>query len=290
MAYVGLKGAVAGIPVGTIPGETEIALNPAVLMFALGVTLLTTLLCGLAPAIHAVGRDLHDSLKGSGTASSAGLRHGKFRTGLVISEVALSVILLIGAVLLLRSSFALRHVELGDNPTKIVYAQLATPTGRYDAGTQKRLLIRPILERVRALPGVIAAAESASWPPYGGFSGDVTVRGRSHSGTREAETEMVSEGFFETLELPLTRGKFFSRDDVDSARHVVVVNQTLDRQFFGNTDPIGQELTLVGCEHLPEAPRDCDFEIIGVAGDYRNAGIRNSVVAQVFIPYTFTAS
>ncbi|MFZ0037439.1 MAG: ABC transporter permease [Candidatus Acidiferrales bacterium] len=288
MAYVGLKGVVAAIPADTLPGEAEIALNPAVLVFSLGVTLATTLLCGLAPAIHAVGHDLHSSLMGSGTGSSAGLRHGRFRTGLVISEVALSIVLLIGAGLLLRSFFALRHVELGVNPTSIVYAQLATPTGRYDTGVQKKILIRPILERVRTIPGVIDAAESASWPPYGGFSGEVSIAGKSHSGTWEAETEMVSEGFFETLELPLTRGKFFSRDDVDSARHVIVINQTLTRQFFGNADPIGQELTLVGCEKLPEAPRDCNFEIIGVAGDYRNAGVRNSVVPQVFIPYTFT--
>jgi putative ABC transport system permease protein len=124
LAYFGLKAVVALIPAGTLPEETVIRMDMPVLFLSLGVTILTTFLCGLAPALHVLRGELHPRLAGSGKGTGASLRQGKLRAGLVVSEVALSIVLLTGAGLLMRSFFVLTRVDLGFDPKNIVYFQL----------------------------------------------------------------------------------------------------------------------------------------------------------------------
>jgi putative ABC transport system permease protein len=287
-AYAGLKGVMAAIPEGIIPAESHVSLNFAVLLFAISVTFVTTLLCGLAPALHAVRGELHNRLKDSGKGTSTGLAQGKFRSGLVISQVALSIVLLVGAGLMMRSLFALQHVDLGLNPVNILVARTPLPKGRYDTAEQKRVFFRQVLQKVSALPGVLSATETSALPPYGGIGSEITVPGKTHSDKWESLFQLCSEGYFPTVGFQIRRGRLLAESDVESARHVAVVNQTLAHKFFGKEDPLGRSIKFNFLDTVPDAPHDAYFEIIGIVSDAKNRGLQEPAMAEAFLPYTIT--
>lgn len=289
-AYGGIKGVIAAMPPDLIPAETVITLNVRVLLFSLGVTAVTTILCGLAPAFHSVRGELHNRLKDTGKGTQTGFRHGRFRSGLVVSQVALSIVLLVGAGLMMRSLFALQHVELGLTPDHILVARTPLPKGRYDTAELKRIFFRQVLQRVSALPGVIAATETSTLPPYGGIPSEVTVPGKTHTEAWNSIFQLCSEGYFKTLGIRLVHGRLLSESDVDSARHVIVVNQTLAHNFFGNEDPIGKSIKFNLLDTVPESPKDAYFEIIGVVADVKNRGIQEAPQPESFMPYSVSGA
>jgi putative ABC transport system permease protein len=289
-AYLGLKGVTAAMPDQTIPAEAVLRLNLPALLFAIAVTGLTTLLCGLAPALHAVRGELQNRLKDTGKGVNAGFRHGKFRSGLVVWEVMLSIVLLVGAGLMMRSLLALQHVELGLNPVNILVARTPLPKGQYETAEQKKIFFRQVLQRVSALPGVIAATETSSLPPYGGPESDVTIPGKTHSEPWHAMFQLCSEGYFKTMGRHLLRGRLLTESDVDAARPVAVVNDTLAKTYFKNEDPIGQKIKFNMFDELPQSTKDQYFEIIGVVADAKNRGLQQGIEPEAYIPYTVTGA
>src|SRR5271169_1683870 len=207
LAHFGLQGVVAVIPERTVPSEAAISLNPTALLFALGITVFTTLVCGLTPAFYAVRRDLQVSLVANGKNASADFRHGKLRSGLVISEVTFSIVLLIGSGLMMRTLLALEHVDVGFNPASLLYARLSLPAGRYNNVEQKRVLTQNILDRIERISGVIAAANASSSPPYTWGWTTVVVRGKSQPKHRNTAFVTCSEAYFQVLERHLLRGR-----------------------------------------------------------------------------------
>jgi len=202
----------------------------------------------------------------------------------------LSIVLLVGAGLMMRSLFALRHVELGLNPVNILVARTPLPKGRYDTAEQKRVFFRQVLRRVTALPGVVAATETSTLPPYGGIGSEVTVPGKTHAEKWEALFQLVSEGYFPTLELRLNRGRLLSENDVESARHVAVINETLAHNFFGKEDPLGKSIKFNFLDTIADAPHDVYFEIVGVISDAKNRGLQETPIPEAFLPYTITGA
>jgi len=290
MAYLGLKGVAAAIPEGVIPQEAVIGLNPAALLFALAVTAFTTLVCGLAPALHSVRRDMQTALTGRGIDGGGGFLHGRWRSGIVVTEVALSIVLLIGSGLMMRSLLALERVDVGFNPANVLYARLSLPQSQYETALQKKLLFQQVLDRVTTIPGVVSAAETTSSPPYTWTWTTVFARGEAQPKNRNTALILCSEGYFETLERHLLAGRLLSRTDVDSARRVAVVNQTFAREHFDHRDPLGQDIRLTDFETLPDWPREPHFEIIGVVGDAKNRGLEEAPRPEVYLPYTLTGS
>lgn len=289
LAYGGLKWIVATIPLHQwIPDEAAIGLNLSALAFTLGVAMLTTILCGLAPAFHAVRGDLYARLKDTGHGVQGGFRYGKFRAGLVIIEVGLSIVLLAGAGLMMRSVFALTHVDLGFNPKNILTARIPLPKGRYDTATQKKLFFQEVLRRVKVIPGVVTATETISLPPYGGPRSEVIVPGKTHSEAWNAMFDACSETYFQTIDRHLLRGTLLSESDIESARLVAVVNQTLARNFFGNENPIGQKIHFKILDEIPETPHGAYFEIVGIVSDAKNQGLRDPPMPEAFLPYTIS--
>ena len=290
LAYAGIKGVLAALPPDLIPSETVITLNLRVLLFSVGVTVVTTLLCGLAPAFHAVRGELHNRLKDTGKGTQTGFRHGRFRSALVVSQVALSIVLLVGAGLMMRSLFALQNVDLGLTPDHILVARTPLPKGRYETAEQKRIFFRQVLQKISALPGVVSATETSTLPPYGGIPSEVTVPGTTHAETWRSIFQLCSEGYFPTLGLRLTRGRLLTETDVEAARHVIVVNQTLVRDFFGKEDPIGKSIKFNLLDTIPESPKDTYFEIIGVVADAKNRGPQESPQPEAFMPYSVSGA
>ena len=291
VAYAGLKALVAAIPPNTIPDEAVIGLNVPVLWFSLSVAMLTALLFGLAPAMHIARPDMVEPLKDAGKGISGGFRHGKLRSTLVVVEVALSLVLLVGAGLLMRSFVALQEVELGLNPDNVLVVRLPLPKEQYKTAAAKQHFFRELLARLYATPGVVAATETSTLPPYGGIGSEVDVPGKTHSDKWNAIFQLCSEGYFPTLGIRTLRGRLLSEADMNGARKVAVVNQTLVKKFFGNDDPIGRQIKLRMLEAAPDTPvKDPMFEIIGVVADVKNQGIQETPNPEVWIPYTITGA
>jgi len=291
LALLGLKGMIAAIPPDTIPAEVSISVRSATLMLAVAVSVLATLICGLAPALHLVRRDLRIGLAGSAKGASGGFQHGKLRSILVVVEVALSIVLLTATGLMVRTLRALERVDIGFNPASVAYARLSLPEGRYDTADAKRAYFEKVLDRVAAIPGVVASTEATSFPPYSFGWTEIAVPGKTHSESWGTTFDMCSEGFFQTLGRLLFRGRLLSRSDVESARHVVVVNQTFERNYFGTEDPIGQRVKFTTLEQwATDWPRDAYFEIVGVIADAKNTGLQDAPRPEVYFPHTVTGT
>jgi putative ABC transport system permease protein len=296
-AWLGVKLVATVLPTmahsywGDLGSEVNIGLNLPVLAFAMATALITAVVCGLVPALHATRADVRPRLSGSGKDGSAMMSRGAFRGALVIGEVALSIVLLAGAGLMIRTLFALTHVDLGFNPKNILLL-LFMPTLGHDQGVNRGAVFSPqgtvmlqrMAERLRALPGVTDVSVQETIPGYGPGGGpQVTVPGSGH--TEEAGILGCDENFSDAVELRVIEGKWLSRDEVNAAQHVVVINEKLARDFFGEKNPVGKDLTVKGFRGFGRVAQDTDFEIVGVAANIKS-GPQRPVIPMVFAPVT----
>ncbi len=290
-AYFGLQAIVAAIPEGLIPREARIRLDVRVLLFSLGVAALTAVVFGLVPALQTVRRDLVEPLRDSGKGLSGGSRAGRLRAALVVAEVALSLVLLAGAGLLMRSFVKLQAQDLGIDPENVLVARVPLPRGQYTTAAAKRQFFSQVMERVRSLPGVVSAAATTTIPPYGGPRSEVDVPGREHAETWRAVLALVSADYFKTLRLRQLRGRLLTEQDVDEGRKVAVVSQLFVDQYFGTEDPLGRTITLQSLATQRDSPvPDPRFEMVGVVATAMNQGVHDAPLPEAFIPYTATGS
>jgi putative ABC transport system permease protein len=290
LAWAGLKGLIAIIPPNIIPAEAVIRINGPVLLFTLVVAMLTALIFGLVPALQASRRNLNDSLRDSGKGTIGGSGHANIRNAVIVFEVALSLTLLVGAGLLMRSFAALHEVNLGLRPDHILVARLPLPQERYKTSAQVAGFFRPLLQRLNALPGVESATETSTLPPYGGIPSDIEIPGKTHADTWSSLLQLCSEQYFTVLRIQFLRGRNFTEADVNGARKVAVINQTFQRKYFGDEDPIGKRVHMLQLEKFPDALPDAWFEVIGIVADVKNQGLQQPVTAETWVPYTATGS
>src|SRR5262249_45089521 len=216
-----------------------------------------------------------------------GFRYGKVRSGLVVAEVALSIILLTGTGLMIRNFVALIHVELSFDPARTLYVRVAPAIrGGNDVVTNNGIFFEKVLQRVRNLPGVATATLAVGFPPLGGADTYISIPGDARSKKRESMVELCSESYFQTLELRLVDGRLLSPAEINAAGHVVVVNQAFVRAHFAGKSAIGRAIKFDVLDELPGAPRDAYFEIVGVVSDSKNAGLFDAPMPEAFMPYT----
>ncbi|MBV8818965.1 MAG: ABC transporter permease, partial [Acidobacteriaceae bacterium] len=290
IAWAGIRILVPNLPPNTIPDEAVIRLNPQVLFFTLAVAVATALIFGLAPAAQSARASLAETLKDTGKGVSGGYRRGRLRSALVVAEVMLSFVLLVGAGLLMRSFFALMQVDLGFNASNILVARIPLPEGQYKTVEQKRQFFRELLARLESKPGIVAATETSTLPPYGGWGTDIDIPGKTHAEKWNALGQLVSEHYNTTLGFRMLRGRFLNAVEVNEARRVTVINQALAKKYFGSDNPIGQHLTFNALKVVPQPPvTDATFEIVGVISDAKNRGLQDPAMPEFFVPYTVTA-
>ena len=290
IAWGGLKSLVAAMPKEIIPAEAVIRLNGPVLAFTLCVAILTALIFGLVPALQAARRDLNDPLRDSGKGTSGGGRHNRLRNAVVVLEVALSLTLLAGAGLLMRSFMALRDVHLGFQPDHILVVRLPLPRDRYKTSDQIASFYKPLLQRLKALPGVVEATETSTLPPFGGIQSDVDVAGKSHAEKWNGLFQLCSEGYFPTLRIAFVDGRPFTEAEVTGKRKLAVVNQTFVKRYIGNENPMGQRIHIAQFETFPDPLPDSWFEVIGVVADLKNNGLQEPIQPEIWVPYTVTGA
>jgi putative ABC transport system permease protein len=290
LAWIGLRFIVALMPQGTIAAEAVIRLNLPVLLFTLAVAISTALLFGLVPALKAARKDLCEPLRGAGRGVSGGFRHGKFRNALVVMEVALSLTLLVCAGLLMRNFVALRQVHLGMQPDHVLVVRLPLPVERYKTADQVAGFFRPLLQRLKALPGVVGATETTTLPPYGGLGSEIEVPGATHPEKWNAIFQLCSEGYFPVLKIQFLDGRPFNESEVNAARKLAVVNQTFVKKYLSGSNPIGKQVRIVQLSQFADKVPDPTFEIIGVVSDVKNNGLQDPLEPEIWIPYTVTGS
>jgi putative ABC transport system permease protein len=281
-----LRGLLALAPAG-IPQLSRVALDNRVLLFTLGLAGLTSLLFGLLPAWQAAKTDLQTTLKDGGRLTTGAQREG-MRKALLIAEVSLSLVLLVGAGLLVRSMWNLLHVDPGYKADNVLTLRLSLG-GRGYSDQQKRVFHDECLARVQALPGVRSAALTHSLPIdgsnwSGGFTAaDLPVPSRAN--LPESDRLRVSPNYFEAMGIRIMRGRSFSAADTPDSAPVVVINETLARRIWPNEDPIGKRLKFGLPEDQDEESKPWR-EVVGVAGDVKMNGVDQATTLQTYLPYT----
>jgi len=294
MAYFGVRLIAVLMPTHALPEGMSIRLNFPVLLIALCVALCTTILCGLAPVLYVLSRDLQPSLAAAGRSNGATARQTRLRSVLVVAEVAFSVILLLGSGLLLRSFLVLTRTDLGFDPHNVLFFRLSLPkpynTDVDVTRVKKNALSRQMLEYLRSLPGVTSVAASMLEPPLESDFTDTIIPGKPHTERWETHEEACSSGYFELFGMALLRGRLFNRGDEAAARYVMVVNDTFARLYFPNEDPIGRKVKLDVLDRtFLDAPHNTYFEIVGIVSDFKTRDFDNPswrLYPRAFIPYT----
>ena len=247
-----------------------VAIDKNVLAFTLILSLATGLLFGLLPGLRASRPDLGETLKEGGRAVSASLRRNRMRAALVSSEMAVALMLLIGAGLLVKSFFRLQSVGPGFQPDHILSMRIGLSNARYPNGQKADAGLLEILHRIEQVPGV-AAAGSIAFPPLGGLlpgTGYWVANRPVPKPSHEPVTgvSIITPGYFSAMGIPLIKGRTFSESDRDGSPLVTVVSQSLARLQFPDTNPIGQRLFVQWGRQTP-------YEIVGVVGDVKHEGL-----------------
>jgi putative ABC transport system permease protein len=287
LAFVGTSAAASVIPPGQIPIEAVIRLNLPVFFWTLAVSVVSLVLFGLLPALHIAKSDLNEPLRAGAKTISGSLRGRKLQRLFVISQIAMSVVLALGAGLVVRSFVALRHVNLGFDPDHVLSFRIVLPDQHYATAEQKGRFFSSLLPELRALPGVSSVTETSTLPPYGGIPAGVEVRGNGNENHADALLFLISEQYFDVLNVPLFEGRPLSEPEVFNARKVAIINRTFARQYFGSTDPLGKMVKFGFLERVPEKISTW-FEIVGVVADQKNQGLEEPTKPAAYIPFTIT--
>jgi predicted permease len=268
-----------------IPKVTAIPLDRGVFLFAFAMTLLTGFLCGIIPAMKAARVEASDAMKEQGRGSTAGRRSNRVRTGIIVTELALSLMLLTAAGLVVASFQRVVGADLGFQPAHVLSLQIFLPPDRYPFPhpEKKRAFVAEVVGRMSALPGVTAAA-ATNYLPLSGFWGttDFLLRGEAppkEGQAPSADNRVITPAYLRTMGIPLLRGRAFTESDRAGAAQVAMINQTLARQYFRDKDPVGDELNL-GTADKPDW-----WRIVGVTGDVKAFGQDQPTHADIYTPF-----
>ncbi|HEX6895662.1 MAG TPA: ABC transporter permease, partial [Bryobacteraceae bacterium] len=287
---LGMIGIRALLPVypGSIPrlgpGGRYVSLDLHVLGFTLLAALLTGVLFGLIPAFQASRTDLTSVLKEAGGRGGTGFRQNKARSLLVVTEMALALILLIGAALLIRTYVALRAVNPGFDSRNILTMQMSLSGARFQKTAGVAELIREGIPRIQALPGVMAVSTTCCLPLEGGYGLPFIIAGRPLEGASHGGGlwRPVSGGYFDVFKIPVLRGRSFTERDDSGAPPVVMISQTMANRFWPKGDPLNDRL-IIGKGVGPEFEEPAR-QIIGIVGDSRDTGLNRNPALTMYIP------
>jgi putative ABC transport system permease protein len=265
----------------------NVRLDARVLTFTLGAALLTGLLFGLVPALHFSKSNLSETLKEGGRSGSEGGSRQRVRSAFVVAEVALSLLLLVGAGLLVKSFLNLRQADLGFDPERVLTMRVALPEARYRENAQIENFYRALLQRVEALPGVESAGVTLGLPMNGGIESGVTAEGHEVKDIKDVTIAVnlaVSPGYFKAMKIPLVEGRYFAESDREGAPRVAVIDDMMAERFFPNESPVGKRIRLGGVP-APGQPPPPWMEIVGVVRHVRHYGPNEVARVELYRPY-----
>ena len=270
-----------------VPRLKDVGLDARVLGFTLAVSALTGIIFGLAPAVQASKIDLNDALKEGGRGSTESLARNRMRSLLVVSEIALSLVLLVSAGLLIRSFMRLRAVDPGFNSRNVLTTTLSLSRVKYPEAEQQKNFFGEALQHIKALPGVDAAGLVNPLPLSGNSSTvTFTIEGRPAlppGKQLSSNRRQIGADYFRAMSIPLLKGRALHESDVKDSPPVVVVNETFARRFFPGEEAIGRRIIL-GADPI-QNPNPPPFEIVGIVGDVHHEGLETEAGPEYYISY-----
>jgi predicted permease len=302
-ALLSLAGGALGLALGVVGIRVLLAVNTAdlprvgdagaavvldwrVAVFTLITSLATGLLFGMVPALHVTRADLSAAFKEGGSRSGTSEGQHRTRAALVVAEVALAVVLVVGAALLIRTAVALGRVDPGFDTTHVLTMRMTLGEPRFERSESVERLVRTGVERVQAIPGVAAVSAACCVPLEGGYGLPFVIAGRPledrpfHGG---GGWLTVSPGYFDVFRIAVRRGRTFTERDTSQAPPVVVINEALAREFFPKQDAVGQRL-IIGRGGMREFETESEREIVGIVGDVRDGALNDDPGPQMYVP------
>jgi predicted permease len=277
-----MRGLVGWMP-ADIPRVNAIGLNLAVLAFTLALTLFTGLVIGVAPALAASRTELQTALKEGGRSGQQGQQHRRLRSALVVGEIALSLVLLVGAGLLLRSFERVLSTQPGFQPEQVLTASLSLPESQYKQAAQTRDFYRELIARLARLPGVKAVGVSTDLPLEAHWEEIITPEGYqppSGAGLNVCMQSVILGDYLRALGVPLLRGRYFTGLDTPKSTPALIVSESLAKRFWPHQDPIGQRL-----KTGPPESKDPWVTIVGVVGDVKQGPLDTPIVPHTYESY-----
>jgi len=273
-----------------IPLLEKLIIDGKILGFTMGVALLTGLLFGLVPALHATKSDLNSTLKEGGRESKGAKT--RLRNVLVVAEIAITLVLLIGAGLLLKSFIGLQRIAPGFNSSNVLTFNLQLPGAKYSDWRQVSQFYSQVSQRIKNVPGIRSADVTGYMPLESGYR--IPFVDPEHPAAPDGEQlmaqyRMVGYDYFRTMGVPLMQGRAFEERDTADTQPVVLINQALKRRYWPNQDPTGKHLLMQSRRIGPLAayiPVSQDCEILGVVGDEKNAGLNTAAEPAIYFPQT----
>jgi len=287
MGYAGIRALLASSNADALPSGSMVSMDWRVMAFALGLSLSTALVFGLLPALRGSGVDLNTVLKDGGGRWGTGLRQNKARAALVISEVSLAVVLLVGSALLIRTFVALYRVDRGFETKNVITLQTSLTGPKYMKSAGTAAVIRDALDRVRSLPGVVAASATNCCVPMQGNLGlafDIVGRppaDKPHTG--QGGWTIVSPGYFDVFKIPVKRGRVFMDRDDASSPPVAVINERMAREYWKDGNPLNDRI-VIGKGGGEEFEDDQIRQIIGIVGDVRQDTLDSVPGPRMYVP------
>lgn len=270
---------------GLVPAEmaslTSLELDTRILAFTLLISIVTGIIFGLVPALQSANIDLNDALKQSSTRATS---TGRLRSTMIVVEVALSLVLLVGAGLLIQTLFQLFRQYAVLEPEKVLTLRTVLPREKYREPQQRNNFYQQVLDRVENLPGVVSAGYSTSVPLSwkGGASGFYPEGIRELQGVAyDANHRQVSAGYLKAMNIPLRQGRYFEKSDDENSLPVAIINETMARQYWPGENALGRRFK-IGASDSPERPWTT---IVGIVADVRQMGIDAPVKAEMYLPY-----
>ena len=293
LAYAGVRAVVALMPEYSIPHEAVIALNWPVLWFAVGASVLTGMIFGLAPALQAAGETQADTLRGSGRGNSVGNARRHLHDVLMVAEITLSLVLLTGAGMAIRGLTSLQNEKLGYDPKNALTFLMPSSEGRYEQWSSRLAFYQGVANGLRRVPQVEAAAVSGTGtPPYNGFQSRAILDDRPATEAPDMRVNLVEDGYFAAVGTKLLRGRDLSTSDILQGRSVAVITEDAVKRDFSGKNPLGHHIQVdVFTQPFPpqylKAPKfHNSFEIVGVVASARNRGLDQPAMPAMFIPYS----
>jgi putative ABC transport system permease protein len=270
----------SGINSIEIPRADEIRIDTRVLGFTLLVSLITGFLFGIAPAARASDMKLAERLKDGGRGSAGGVRHRRLLNLVVISEIALALMLLAGSGLLIRSFIVISNVALGLNPDNLLTMSISLPASRYKEQQKQVDLYNNLIARISSMPGIRSAAGVSKIPITGFATANFTIHGRPVPFGSEpiADYRTVTTQYFRTMGVSLLKGREFTEQDKEDSPDVVVINETMAKNFWPGEDPIGKRVQIA-------TERTRWREIVGVVGDVRHTNLEDKIGSAIYVPF-----
>jgi putative ABC transport system permease protein len=290
---------VALMPEFYVPNEARMTVNGWVLLFSLGVSAATGILFGLVPALQCSRLDLVEALKDAGKGPGVRAASGRMRNLLVVAEVALSVILLVGASLTIRGFVNLQRTELGFQPERVLMVGIQLPAKRYATHEKRVAFTQNILQRVSSLPGAQSAAIGNGGLPFGGPQSAYSIEGHPQEESQPIRVGLISADYPRTLGIPLLSGRAFTGQEVAQAEPVALINLAASKLWPAGESPIGKRIRLellakppggmLPSQRLAQAGAPSFVTVAGILGDTKNDGLQKPPAPAVFVPYTMIA-